>query len=230
MSLQPSPETSLPSSHSSSPTRRRSPHFAATHRPPVEGQFQPDSATHVPEQPSPEVVLRSSHSSEPSTLPLPQIAVWVQGWPGTSHTHPRSIAAQDAEHPSPLTVLPSSHASAPCLRPSPHRPVPPSTGVDASGVSIVPASGLPGTPGSSPGQAATDRRREAIKKLASRERVGGVTMGGSSRKRGLKRRRLYLSFQSPVAVPSARQENRPGNPDRSVARLLRVQRRSGCIR
>src|SRR5258708_5561255 len=65
--LQPSPATTLPSSHCSRPATRPSPHLMARQALPIE-HVQPHSTWHVCEQPSPARTLPSSHCSLPVTL------------------------------------------------------------------------------------------------------------------------------------------------------------------
>jgi hypothetical protein len=89
-------------------------------------QLQPGSVSQVAEHPSSMAVgpvflsgdTPSSHCLPSSTLPLPQIG--VQGFPGTGHCHPVSMAWQFPEQPSPLTVLLSSQASSDVSNPFPH--------------------------------------------------------------------------------------------------------------
>src|SRR5690349_16615410 len=90
---QPSPDTLLPSSHSSPGSRTPSP--------------QRGARVHVAVQPSPGVPFAapSSHSSLHSTSPFPHRSMWHVG-----------------EQPSQPTVLPSSHSSPASSVPLPHVP------------------------------------------------------------------------------------------------------------
>jgi hypothetical protein len=91
VALHPSPETALPSSHSSPVSTMPSPHLIWMHLPPVgapasdgvSGHCQPGSVWQVDEQPSPDVVLPSSQVSPGSTTPLPQTQTLVQGFVGS---------------------------------------------------------------------------------------------------------------------------------------------------
>ena len=77
---QPSPSATFPSSHSSTPLRRESPHMGEQTAPGV-GHENPDSRSQVLEQPSPLIVFPSSQVLGLSTIPEPQLemqSIWEE--------------------------------------------------------------------------------------------------------------------------------------------------------
>jgi hypothetical protein len=106
---QPSPLTSLPSSHCLPNSTFPSPQVGVQGFPATR-QLQPGSSLQVEEQPSPPFVFPSSHSLFEVNTPFPQTPRYWHGCPGFGQVQSASIWHSEL-HPSPLVVLPSSHPS-----------------------------------------------------------------------------------------------------------------------
>jgi len=117
--LHPSPDTKLPSSHTSSPVSIESPHVVEHTLGSAGLHAYPHSTVHADEHPSPSTVLPSSHPSDVVITSLPHTS-WQVDTPhaGLLHSHPCSAPLQSSRHPS--AAPPSSHASSPASIESPH--------------------------------------------------------------------------------------------------------------
>jgi len=142
-----------PSSHTSSPTRRPSPHTVrhtslVLEDPPE--QKKPGSTSQEGLQPSPAIVLLSSHNSRMSLpvmrRPSPQTGVHSSRPPTPSmrlalrHVHPRSML-QNGSQPSPPSVELSSHCSAVVRIPLPQTCTTCANGRSAGALTLVSGAG-----------------------------------------------------------------------------------------
>eukprot|EP00964_Phaeocystis_antarctica_P126238 scaffold89977_cov64-Phaeocystis_antarctica.AAC.2 len=190
LASQPSPATSLPSSHVSEPTRRPSPHTLAhvsllPRLPPL--HTYPSSTPHVLLQPSPAAVLLSSQPSSPRTaseIPSPHDGAHVSSPPTPLppsscvellHAKPSS-SWHSASQPSPPTVLLSSHASADERTPLPQTCT---TGVTVklSVAVALPVSSSSAAEAAQPAAAAARERRGVDIECRLRPRVRRVACG-----------------------------------------------------